>query len=158
MAPKQQLIADLLDARRLILELVLDLPPEKQDRVFLGAWSVRDLLAHLAGWDFTNVNAVQDIRAGRSPGVFKQYDPDWATYNAELVRRYRREDFVEMLDSVRQSHQALIEFVQNIPDDEIDRDFGVRSPGGMAITVERFLRFEIDDEREHARQIRDWLV
>jgi uncharacterized damage-inducible protein DinB len=157
MSRKEEIIAGLREARRQILEAVTSLLPEKRDEVFLGSWSIKDLLAHLIGWDFTNIEAVKDIRAGRPPRVFEHWDPDWVKYNAELVGRHKREDFAELLDSVQQSHAALIEFVQSIPAEDIQKDFGIRSPSGTNITVEGFLQFEIDDEGRHYQQIQDWL-
>ena len=46
---KESIIAALIQARRKILDVAYALPPEKQDEVFLGVWSVADLLAHLIG-------------------------------------------------------------------------------------------------------------
>jgi hypothetical protein len=158
MSKKEEIIAGLIGIRSQILDTASDLPPEKLDEVFLGTWSIKDLLAHLVGWDYTNMEAVQDIRAGQPPRVFQHWDPNWATYNAELVRQYKRDDFGELLDSIQQSHHALIELVRTIPVEEIERDFGVRSPGGVNVTVEWFLQFEIDDEDRHYQQIHDWLA
>jgi uncharacterized damage-inducible protein DinB len=154
---KEEIIAGLSEARQRILDAVADLGPEKQDEVFLGSWSVKDLLAHLAGWDYVNIDAVKDIQAGKSPRVFEHWDPDWATYNAELVRTFKREDFGEMLDAVQRSHQALVEHVRTLPADDIEKDFGVRSPDETNITMEWFLQFEIEDEGRHYEQIKEWL-
>jgi hypothetical protein len=154
---KQEIVTGLIEARRHILDAISDLPSDKQDEVFLGTWSIKDLLAHLAGWDFTNIEAVTDIRAGQPPRVFQHWDPEWAVYNAELVRKYKHDNFIELLDSIQQSHAALIEFVQAVPDEDIEKDYGIRSPGGRNITVEWFLQFEIEDEGRHYQQIQEWL-
>ena len=58
---------------------------------------------------------------------------------------------------MRQSQQTLIDFIRTVPSDDIEKDFGIRSPKGKNITVEWFLQFEIDDEGRHYRQIQDWL-
>ena len=157
MSSKQDIIAGLLAARQRILDALSNLPLDKQDEVFLGIWSIKDLLAHLVGWDVTNIEAVTDIRAGRPPRVFQHWDPEWAKYNAELVRKYKHDNFSELLDSIQQSHAALIEFVRIVPAEGIDKDYGIRSPGGTNITVERFLQFEIEDEGRHYQQIHEWL-
>lgn len=65
MSRKQEIIAGLIVARQHILDAIADLPSDKQAEVFLGTWSIKDLLAHLVGWDFTNIEAVTDIRAGQ---------------------------------------------------------------------------------------------
>jgi uncharacterized damage-inducible protein DinB len=154
---KEEIIAGLIEARRQILDAVSTLSLEKQDEVFLGSWSVKDLLAHLVGWDYANIDAAKEIRAGKPPHVLEHWDPDWVKYNAELVRRYKRDNWVEQLDTIQQSHKALIEMVRTIPSEDIEKDFGVRSTSGANVTVEDFLQFEIEDESRHYQQIQDWL-
>ena len=68
-----------------------ELPPLLHDQVLLGIWTIKDLLAHLIGWDFTNLQAIQQILAGQYPTFFKYYDKDWQSYNARLVLEYRVE-------------------------------------------------------------------
>jgi hypothetical protein len=51
----------------------------------------------------------------------------------------------------------LIRIVEKIPSEEIEKDFGIRSPNGTNITVEWFLQYEIDDEGRHLRQIQEWM-
>jgi len=157
MSRKEEIIAGLIAARGKILEVAEALPANKRDEVFLGVWSLKDLLAHLVGWDYTNIEAVKDIRLGRTPSVFQHWDPDWVAYNARLVAEHKREDFAELLGAMRQSQQTLIDFIRTVPSDDIEKDFGIRSPKGKNITVEWFLQFEIDDEGRHYRQIQDWL-
>jgi hypothetical protein len=157
MSRKEELIAGLIEVRMQILDAVSNLSPKKQDKVFLGAWSIKDLLAHLVGWDFANIEAVKDIRAGQLPRVFEHWNPDWAKYNAELVRRHKRDNWAELLDSIQQSHDALIEMIRTVPAEDIEKDFGIRSSSGRNVTVEWFLQFEIEDEGRHYQQIRDGL-
>lgn len=157
MSRKEEIIAGLREARRRIGQAAADLPPDRQDEVFLGVWSVKDLLAHLIGWDFTNIEAVRDIRAAQAPRVFQHWDPDWVKYNAELVRRHKLDDMGELLGAMERSHRGLVDFVRTVPEDEIEKDFGIRSPDGTNITVEWFLQFEIDDEGRHYQQIQEWL-
>ncbi|MCE7982643.1 MAG: DinB family protein [Caldilinea sp. CFX5] len=158
MSRKQEIIAGLTEARQRILDALVDLPPNKQNEVFLGIWSIKDLLAHLVGWDFTNIEAATDIRAGRRPRVFEQWDPGWVTYNAELVRKYKCEDFSALLTAIQASHAALLAFVQNLPAADIAKDYGVRSPSGTNVTVAVFLQYEIEDESRHYQQIQEWLT
>jgi hypothetical protein len=157
MSRQEEIIAGLIEARRQILDTVSTLSPEKQDEIFLGSWAIKDLLAHLVGWDYANIDAVKDIRAGKPPRVLEQWDPNWVKYNAELVRQYKRDNWVELLDSIQQSHHALIEIVRAIPAEDVEKYFGIRSPSGTNVTVELFLQFEIEDEGRHYQQIRDWL-
>ena len=142
-AKKDEVIGGLVGARTKILHAVRLLSQTQQDEAFLDEWSVKDLLAHLVGWDHTNREAVGQILAGTKPSFWAHYDRDWQSYNARLVAEHRREDFAEMIAMVEQSHRELIDYLQAIPADEYVK----RKPIGT------LLRAEASDEEEHYRQI-----
>jgi len=154
---KEEITEGLGQARQRILEIAAGLPLGIQNDVFLGSWHIKDLLAHLIGWDYTNISAVTDILTGMAPRVFEHWDPDWASYNAVLVEKHGEEDMTKLLQVIQRSHQELIEFVSQIPAEDIGKDFGIRSPDGTNINPEWWLQYEIDDEGRHLQQIKDWL-
>jgi hypothetical protein len=151
-------LSRLLQTRTAILHTASQLSPTAQNTVFLGVWSIKDLLAHLAGWDFTNLAAVKDIQAGKLPEFYALYDKDWKTYNAELVAKYKRDDFDELLALVHDSHRQLIEYLETVPAEAFEQDFGVRSGRGARVTIARLLQAEWEDEQEHLRQIQDFVA
>jgi hypothetical protein len=154
-AKKDQVISELMEARRRILEAASSLSPAQQDEVFLGVWSVKDLLAHLVGWDFANLEAAQAILAGKVPAFYAHHDNDWKTVNARLVTEHKQDDFADLLASVEDSHQRLIDFLETIPPEEFDRDRGLRFKG-YKITIARLLHVEAKDEAEHHTQIKEF--
>jgi hypothetical protein len=151
-ARKDEIISALIQARRNILDAAYTLPPERRGEVFLGVWSVKDLLAHLVGWDYTNRDAVKSILDGELPQFYSHHDRDWATYNAFLVKRYKTEKYAELLYAVETSHRALMNLLATVPADEFDEDRGVRYKR-YKVTIARLLQSEADDEEEHARQM-----
>lgn len=155
---KSELISSLLATRTSILHAASQLSPTARNTVFLGTWAIKDLLAHLAGWDFTNLAAAKDIQAEKLPAFYARYDKDWKTYNAGLVSTYKRDDFDELLALVRDSHRRLIEYLESIPAEVFERDFGVRSGRGTRVTIARLLQAEWQDEQEHLRQIQDFVA
>jgi hypothetical protein len=151
-AKKDEIISALIQARRKILDQAYRLPPEKRDEVFLGIWSVKDLLAHLIGWDYTNLDAVKSVLEGELPEFYAHRDRDWATYNAFLVKKHKTKKYAELLYSVETSHRALMNFLATVPADEFERDQGVCYKR-YRVTIARLLQSEAEDEVEHARQI-----
>jgi len=149
---KEQLLADLREARANILSEASALPAKKRDYVFLGIWSLKDLLAHLAGWDYTNIEAVRSVMAGNLPSFYEYHDRDWKTYNAILVEKHRKASFKELLAEVKKSHKKLVEFLETIPPEHFNKDFGVRFRG-YKVTIQRLLEAEIKDEQIHCQQI-----
>ena len=152
-AARQALLDDLRAARKLIFDALAGLPADRFEEVFLGDWSALDILAHLVGWDFTNLKAAQDILAGQLPGFYAYHDRDWRTYNARQVTVYRRADPAAMLDSAAASHDRLMASLDTIPAPDLSKDTGVRFKG-VKVTLQRLLQTEVDDERVHAEQIR----
>jgi hypothetical protein len=148
-------LSELSSVRMAIIDAAAELTPVKQDQVFLGTWSMKDLLAHLAGWDDANLEALRALPQGKLPGFYAYRDKDWAGYNALLVRQYRVDDFNAMLDVVKESHQQLLEAARQIPAHDFDRDWQVRYKGYRVI-ISRLLQAEEQDERVHLEQIRSF--
>lgn len=153
---KDNIISALTQARRKILHVAYTLPPEKRDEVFLGVWSAKEMLAHLVGWDYTNIAATKSILAGELPEFYSHHDRDWAGYNALLVKRHKTEDYAELLHAVEASHRALVDLLGTVPADEFEKDRGVRYKR-YKVTIARLLQAEIEDEEEHYRQIKEFL-
>jgi hypothetical protein len=150
---KDDIISALSQARRKILKVAHILPSDKRSEVFLGVWSAKDLLAHLVGWDYTNIEATKSILSGELPEFYSRHDRDWASYNAFLVERHKTEDYAELLHSVEASHRALVDLLATVPADEFEKDRGVRYKR-YKVTIARLLRAEAEDEEEHYRQIK----
>ena len=154
-AKKEQLLAELRETRNDILKEAAVLSAEKQEMIFLGIWSVKDLLAHLTGWDHTNLDAAKAVLAGKLPSFYEYHSRDWQTYNAMLIAKYKRDSFKELLALVENSQQELIEFLQSVVPESFSKDFGVRFRG-YKVTIQRLLEAEIKDEQVHYQQIKDF--
>ncbi len=150
---KTELIDELVEARNSLIRAAQLIPEEKCDEVFLGIWCIKDLLAHLIGWDVTNLQAVQEILSGQAPGFFLYYDKDWQSYNAGLVQEYRIEPFEALLAKAEESHAQWIQYLQTLPADDVVNGKS-RSPKGRTITIRNLLVTEANDERKHAEQVR----
>lgn len=152
---KRLLLNDLAAARRSIMDAAARLPTECLEAVFLGEWSIRDILAHLIGWDHTNRQAAAEILSGRYPSFFQHYDKDWASYNRELVMRYRHGTGEELLSATENAHRQLLDYLESLPANAIIGG-KARSETGRTVTIRRLLIAETRDERDHARQIADF--
>jgi hypothetical protein len=152
---KNRIISDLVEVRRKIIDMASSLSPQKQDEVFLGVWSVKDLLAHLTGWDFTNIEAMNEILSSKLPSFYRYYDRDWQSYNARLVEEYGKDDVAELISTVEDSHKRLVEFLETVPAEEFDKDREIRTGRRYKVTIARLLQAEIDDEKVHYTQVQD---
>lgn len=152
---KDKILSVLVEARQKILAEASRLSAAQQDQVFLGIWSVKDLLAHLTGWDHTNLQAVKSVLKGQIPSFYKHRDRDWQTYNAILVKKYKRDSFQELLASVKASQEKLVAFLHTVPPEHFNRDFGVRFRG-YKVTIQRLLEADVKDVQTHHQQMIDF--
>jgi hypothetical protein len=153
---KARAMQALRDARQAVLEAAAAVPIETADTVFLGEWSAKDIVAHLTGWDYANMQAVQAILTSKLPAFYAHHDRDWRSFNAELVRRYRLERYEATIQAAWESHQALCDLLAPIPAEEFERDHGVRFRG-YKVTIARLLAADSKDGQTHARQLRDFV-
>lgn len=154
-AKKEWILREMQRVRSELLKEVAALSRRERDTVFLGIWSVRDMLAHLAGWDFANLDAAKKIIAGKLPSFYEHHDRDWQTYNAMLVKKYRRNTFREIRATLRDSQQKLVDYLQTIPPEYFNKDFGVRFRG-YKVTIQRLLEADVKDVRTHHQQVIDF--
>ncbi len=154
-ATKETLLAQFTAVRTKILETARTFAPDRRDEIFLGEWSALDLIAHLIGWDYTYLGAVDDLAAGELPAFYALRDEDWATYNRYLVQQYFKPDWAELLAAAKQSQQKLLDCLQTVPEAEFDQDRGVHYDGSP-VTIARLIRAEVKDEEEHYQQLKAW--
>ena len=67
---KAEILSGLSQVRKEIIESLSCLPEPRQNERFLGEWSLKDLLAHFAGWDQANLEAIQALQSGRLPAFY----------------------------------------------------------------------------------------
>ena len=149
---RDALIADLIETRRKIVEITSSFSLDEQEQVFLGIWSIKDLLAHLIGWLEANREAVSAIQRGQLPQFYAHKDRDWQTYNAHLVQTYKRESLADLAAALQTAHQKLIDLILSLPVEALERDYGVRFRG-YNVTIARLLQAELKDEKVHYAQI-----
>lgn len=154
-ARKEHLLNDLERIRNDLITMATSLPSDKRHEVFLGVWNVQHLIAHLIGWDYTNIQAAKDALAGQLPQFYAHHDRDWRTYNAELVAKFSRENWDDLLAAAADSHQQLMAFLREIPAEEFVRDRGIRFRG-WKVTIGRLLQAEAEDEATHTAQVADF--
>jgi hypothetical protein len=152
-AKKDQILAEFINVRKAILETVCEYPATIHEQVFLGFWSTKDLLAHLIGWDFTNLEAAREVQSGRLPNFYTYIDKDWSSYNSLLVIQYKQDDFDSLISCLKDSHKQLVAYLETLPVEDFFKDWGVRYKG-IKVTISRLLVAETKDEKVHLEQIR----
>ena len=128
-------------------EAIQGLNEEHMTEVWLGTWSVKDIVAHISGWHREMGPALQRMARGERPvpaGV--SYD-DVDAWNATFAAAKRDEPVADVLLEFDKSHEDFMHAAAQVPDDRF---------------VEGKTAWKIVDGnsahhyREHADQIRAW--
>jgi Mg2+ and Co2+ transporter CorA len=104
------------------------------ERLFLtkvNAWTPRDIVAHLIGWNRHIVRGAKQILRGELPFFDVDPGPDYSKVNAALVRECGDTDRSVLLERLDESAGELMAFVRALAPTDWDRDFGVRHKGEM---------------------------
>jgi len=150
---KKALLAEMVSTRQEILAAAAEIPAVLRFESFVGHWNVLDLLAHMAGWDDANRQAVDEVRSGQLPAFYQYAERNWVTFNEKLVAEYRLNDLDALSARVRDTQLQLIAVLEAVPAEDFDRDFKVRFRK-YKVTISRLLRAELQDEKQHLAQIK----
>jgi uncharacterized damage-inducible protein DinB len=116
-----------------------------------GEWTVKEILAHIIGWDQRVIKILPMIvqnRANEIPGV------EVESHNRQSVAAWRDRSIVEVLAEINSTHQQILDILSSIPFTEIDRR---HERNGRIITIRSYvIDIMVDHERQHAAEIDLW--
>jgi hypothetical protein len=114
--------------------------------VWLGSWSIREILVHISGWHRAMIPALEHITRGEEPYPKGTYD-DYDGWNARFVQDKAGVKVADVLAELDASYQAFVAAAGRVPEQDL-------APGGAA--RELFDGVASAHYREHAAQIREW--
>ena len=123
-----------------------------------GDWSMKDIVAHLTGWNRWLVLRLE--AAGRGE---PEPPPPWPAHvqaedgiNAWIYESNRERSLREVMDEMQQVHQQLLTFIKGLPDDvRIEQDWRIVWLGDQRFPAGEFFDHFHDD---HEPDIRAWLA
>ncbi len=119
------------------------------DRPFIGDWSLKDIIGHLASWEAEVVTALRELREGRRPQILDFDQAKLDEWNNDHVERKRSLDFFGVLDQLRNGHSRLLEELELVSDEDLATEHTVHN---------RLVLSVIDHERQHWHEIAAQLV
>lgn len=87
------------------------------ERTFIGQWSLKDIVGHVASWEAEVVTALRDLAFGRRPAILDFAEADLDRWNEDHVERKRSIHFWDLLDQLRASRHRLLETLAETPDE-----------------------------------------
>jgi hypothetical protein len=140
-----------LDESRLMLEgLLLKIDPAKE--IYPG-WTIKQILAHITGWDDAAIDALRAHLDGRAPAV--RANRGLNEYNARTVASRQDQDFPFVVDEWRLKRKLLRTIIIEMPENKFIERLVV--PWGRKGTVVYLMDTFRDHEEEHAKDIDQWI-
>ena len=156
---KAQITARLQTERRRLEQNLAQLNPEDMSLPgVVNAWSVKDVLAHLAEWEAHMLVWMETARRGEpvaeiEPGLnWKQFE----AFNQRIYERHRDQPLAEVQAYFRDTHRQFMAMVDSMPEDEM------LTPARYAFTgkgaIYGWLKAYANHDLWGKRHIRAWMV
>jgi len=130
-----------------LLSTVDGLSEEQMTRVWYGDWSVRDILAHVAGWHREEIAMLERMARGERPVPESADYTDDDAWNARFVAKWRAASAGEVLAELKASKEAYVAAASRLPEERFEE----------GRTARRLVQQGcIEHYREHADEIRAW--
>ena len=121
--PKAELLEEIERERQRLNALLSQLKPRQMTRAgaTLADWSVKDILAHVVGWQQLNLRWYSAGLAGEPPEVPAPGRTwrDVGKLNDDLYRRFRRRSLASVLADYEDYHQRMLKLIEDVPDDDL---------------------------------------
>jgi hypothetical protein len=114
------------------------------DRPFIGEWTLKDIVGHVASWEAEVVAAFGEVAAGRRPALLDFDTSRLDQWNADHVERTRSVDFFSLFGQLRSGRERLLQIIDSLPDEDLTDDTS---------TSNRLVKSVIDHDREHWHEI-----
>ena len=147
MSTKQDLLNAAAREYKAFHETIQGLNEQHMTEVWLGTWSVRDIVAHIAGWHREMGPALERMARGERPIPDGVSYEDVDAWNERFAAARRSTAVADVLLELDQTHANFLKAAAAVPDDRFQ-------PGKTAWKI-------VDQNtahhyREHAEQIRAW--
>lgn len=87
-----------------------------------GAWSVRDILAHVTAWEEEALKYLPLILEGGKPPRYSVTYGGIDAFNARMTEQKSGLSLAEVLAQQDETHKRLIALVQSVPEDQFARE------------------------------------
>ncbi len=113
----------------------------------IGAWSVKDILAHVTSWEQEALKYLPVILKGERPPRYSVMYGGIHAFNARMTEQNKRLSLADILRQLNETHRRVIEFIENSPEDQFRTDTRFR----RRLRADTYGHYP-----KHAQAIRNW--
>ena len=144
---KEQLIAELDHARDEMRKLFRDLDARQE---VYPSWTVKELLAHITGWDDSCIASLHAHSYGDVPATPASRGID--LYNASTVHEREALSLEHVVREWETTRETFKQLIINLPEAKLHEPFVF--PWGTRGTLEHIVSIFAEHELEHVEEIR----
>ena len=144
------LLLQRMDKTRQTIEDLL--PTIPQDKEIYPGWTIKEMLAHMTGWDDATIDSLKAHVLGRPPSVPAIRSLD--EYNASTVSSRSDLDYDQVVKEWRLTHQVLRTLIEQMPAEKFLQPLVV--PWGEKATVTNMVDMFRGHDEEHIHDIQEW--
>jgi hypothetical protein len=152
MSERQSLLDSLIKAREEVIGLLSEAEKYQADEIYPG-WTLKEMLAHMTGWDDASIASLRAHVLGNDPGTPADRGID--EYNASTVTTRETLDYDHIRKEWQQTRETLMSIIQNMPEEKFQQ--ALILPWGEKGTVKYLVDIFVHHEHTHARDIAEWL-
>jgi len=146
MSQRAELITTLENSRA---KMIMHLEEIDKTRKISPLWTIREMLAHLSGWDDAVIAFIQSLMEGKIPATPAVRGVD--VYNAETVSTREGLDYDHIYREYLETRKVLHQLLQEIPEEKITEQHVL--PWGEPGTLVDMINIFGPHEAEHARDV-----
>jgi hypothetical protein len=151
MEEMERLIGRLDHARRTMQALLAEV---NIDREIYPQWTIKEILAHIAGWDDVVTAALEAHASGQVPTALPVKGID--AYNRVLVQACEALTYDQVVKNWKLARSRLKASLSEIPAGKVEET--MTYPWGSKGSVARAIAILADHEQEHAAEIRELVM
>jgi len=122
MTPKQELLNQAAREYKAFHESLQGLNEEHLNEVWLGTWNIKDIVAHIAGWQRELGPALERLARGERPVPEGVSYEDVDAWNAKFAAARRGAEAADLLLELDKSHEHFMHLADAIPDARFQPD------------------------------------
>ena len=146
MEERDRLIKELDEARETMRAVVAQIDPRRE--IYPG-WTLKHVLAHIAGWDDATSASLQAHMGGEEPGTPATLGIDH--YNAESVATREPLSYEQIVREWELARQQVKDLLRQMPEEKFDEL--LLSAWGRTGTIAQLIDVFVRHEIEHAEEI-----
>ena len=112
-----------------------------------GAWSVKDLIAHVTWWEAEALAHLPLILRGGRPARYSTQYGGIDAFNALMTEQKRGLSLAEVMHQQEETHRQLLAYLHSVPEEQVTQETRFRH----RLRLDTYGHYPL-----HTRGIRDW--